>query len=68
MKLSKPTLREQEIIDNSSDYINKLASEIWDSINRVDFDPTHPNWQFFDDWDEIIAAASYITLKVRGES
>lgn len=59
----KPTLEQQEFIDNHSDEIIKLAEEFWNSANKVNYDPTHPNWNHFDDpiKDKYIEVATYIT-------
>lgn len=56
----KPTLKQQEIIDNHEKEISAMAKGMWNSLNEVDFDPMHPQWESFEDpiKDLFIATAS----------
>lgn len=63
-KLFEPTPSQQEFILNNKDKINQLAAKIWESVNEIDPDPSHPNFDYFDDpiKYDYIQAASFILL------
>lgn len=57
-------LDEQYEVTANEEKVMQLAEKIWDSINEVNPDPMHPNFNHFEDpvKDEIVAFSSRAVL------
>lgn len=64
----KMNLDQQQYITDNSDMVEELASKIWDLVNEIDYEPTHPNFEDLKGSiaNSYISAASYLILVNNG--